>query len=103
MNPRLFLRSRLSVPAEFRFGFDTVVMSGAEETIPMLCGSGSGVPAELCTLAFFLIPGNRRWLFSRDGDRAVDLTGLNRVWVKSMLPETQGGLLAAMPESLFIQ
>ena len=43
MNRRLFLWSVVSALAGFLFGFDTVVISGAEQTIQSLWGLGAGV------------------------------------------------------------
>jgi sugar porter (SP) family MFS transporter len=43
MNWRLFLWSVVSALAGFLFGFDTVVISGAEQTIQSLWGLGAGV------------------------------------------------------------
>src|SRR6186997_1030244 len=43
MNARLFLWSIVSALAGFLFGFDTVVISGAEKTIQQLWGLSSGM------------------------------------------------------------
>lgn len=43
MNPRLFLWSVVSALAGFLFGFDTVVISGAEQKIQMLWGLSPGM------------------------------------------------------------
>jgi sugar porter (SP) family MFS transporter len=43
MNPRIFFWSVTSALAGFLFGFDTVVISGAEQTIQTLWGLGAGM------------------------------------------------------------
>ncbi len=43
MNPRLFFWSLTSALAGFLFGFDTVVISGAEKTIQSLWGLTPGM------------------------------------------------------------
>lgn len=53
LNPRLFMWALTSALAGFIFGFDTVVISGAEQTIQELWGLGSGMHGLVMSMALW--------------------------------------------------
>src|SRR5580692_5296182 len=74
MNGRIFLWSITSALAGFLFGFDTVVISGAEQTIQSLWGLGAGLHGVAMAAALYgtvlgaLLGG---WPADRFGRRAT--------------------------------
>ncbi len=80
MNPRIFFFAIVSALAGFLFGFDTVVISGAEQTIQKLWGLSPGIHG-----IFF-----------------CGMMILQLLWVKTMVPETKGVPLQDMQKQLEI-
>ena len=73
MNARIFFWSLTSALAGFLFGFDIVVISGAEKTIQALWGLSPELHGIAMASAFFAC-----------------MMVLQLLWVATMVPETKG-------------
>lgn len=126
MKARIFFWSITSALAGFLFGFDTVVISGAEQTIQSLwhlsptmhglamgsalygtvLGSLLGVaafPSVIYTAMCLAIPESPRWQLGRKRDRAAGIKLLQLIRVKLMVPETKGKTLEEIQQKLGLQ
>jgi hypothetical protein len=93
MKARILLWSVISALAGFLFGFDTVVISGAEQTIQSLWGLSAGMQG--FAMASVFAPGCVFLFF-------CGMMVLELIWIKTMVPETKGVPLEQMQEKLGI-
>jgi len=123
LDRRLFFWSLVAALAGFLFGFDTVVISGAEQTIqrlwglsrrPTLCAIGflfliSALGSALASnVPFFIVAALRRprlLMFSAFHPGAIFLffcgmMALQLIWVLTLVPETKGAPLEAIQRRL---
>jgi hypothetical protein len=101
MNTRIVFWAITSALAGFLFGFDTIVISGAEQTIQKLWGLSPGLHDFVMGSAFFpkmvaqFAPGYVFMFF-------CCMMVLQLIWVKTMVPETKGISLEDMQRKLQI-
>jgi hypothetical protein len=101
MKKQIFFWSLVSALAGFLFGFDTVVISGAEKTIQSLGSFTHWFFAALLTTFFPTLVGRFAsgyvFLFF------CGMMVLQLIWVKTMVPETKGVALEHMQERLGVK